>query len=396
MNLVLNEEQEELQATVRRFLADRSPLARVREVMASPEGGDGPLWERMAGELGLPGLTVPEDYGGAGLGQVELSVVMEELGRALTPTPFLASAVLAAGALLATDDEEAKRELLPGIAAGTTVATLAVAEPSSPSPPEGQGRPVSPSPSEGEGRGGGESSWDPADVRMPAALEDGTWTLTGAKTLVPDGATADLVLVAARAGDELGLFAVEGGAAGLTRTGLATLDPTRRLARLELSATPARRLVCEHGAGALSEALDLAAVALAAEQLGGLQRCLDMSVEYAKTRYQFGRAIGSFQAIKHLCADMHVAMELARSAVRYAAWAADEAPDELPVAAVLARSACSDAFFRVAADTIQVHGGIGFTWEHDAHLYFRRAKTSELLLGGQRQQRAQLADRLGI
>jgi acyl-CoA dehydrogenase len=322
---------------------------------------------------------VPEDYGGAGLGQVELSVVMEELGRALTPSPFLASAVLAASALLATDDEDAKRELLPGIAGGSTVATLAVAEPAS----------------SADG-GGGATGWDPAAGRMRAALENGAWSLTGAKTLVPDGATADLVLVAARAGDELGLFAVDGGAAGLARTGLTTLDPTRRLARLELAATPARRLVSEDAAGALSHALDQAAVALAAEQLGGLQRCLDMSVEYAKTRYQFGRAIGSFQAIKHLCADMHVSMELARSAVRYAAWAADEAPDELPVAASLARAAASEAFFEVAANTIQVHGGIGFTWEHDAHLYFRRAKSSELLLGGRRRQLTQLADRLGV
>jgi alkylation response protein AidB-like acyl-CoA dehydrogenase len=338
--------------------------------MGTPDGCDRVLWERMAGELGLPGLTVPEDLGGAGLGQVELSLVMEELGRALTPSPFLASAVLAAGALLATDDEEAMRDLLPRLAAGTTTATLAVAEDA--------------------------GGWDPDPVRTEAALDGGSWTLTGAKTLVPDGATADVVLVAALAGDEPGLFAVEGGAPGLARTPLATLDPTRRLARLDLTRTPARRLVSEDAAGALSHALDLAAVALAAEQLGGLQRCLDMSVDYASARYQFGRPIGSFQAIKHLCADMHVAMELSRSAVRYAAWAADEAPEELPVAAALARSACSDAFFRVASDTIQVHGGIGFTWEHDAHLYYRRAKSSELLLGGQRRQRAQLADRLGI
>ncbi|HXM54224.1 MAG TPA: acyl-CoA dehydrogenase family protein [Candidatus Dormibacteraeota bacterium] len=371
MNLVLGEEQEELQATVRRFLADRSPMARVREAMASPAGHDPALWQRMAEDLGLPGLAVPDAFGGAGLGQVELSVVMEELGAALTPSPFLASAVLAADALLATDDDEAKRDLLPGIADGTTIATLAVAE-----------------------DGGG---WDPDAVRTRAELDDdGVWALTGTKTLVPDGADADLLLVAARAGDELGLFAVAGNLSGLTRTTLAGLDPTRRLARLELAGTPARRLVCEDGAGALAHALDLAAVALAAEQLGGLQRCLDMSVDYAKARYQFGRPIGSFQAIKHLCADMHVAMELCRSAVRYAAWAADEAPDELPVAAALARSACSEAFFQVAADTIQVHGGIGFTWEHDAHLYYRRAKSSELLLGGRRQQRAALADRLAI
>jgi acyl-CoA dehydrogenase len=165
---------------------------------------------------------------------------------------------------------------------------------------------------------------------------------------------------------------------------------------MELARVPARRLVSEDAAGALRHTLDLAAVALAAEQLGGLQRCLDLSVAYAKARYQFGRAIGSFQAVKHLLADMHVAMELSRSAVRYAAWAADEAPEELPVAAALARAACSEAFFRVAADTIQVHGGIGFTWEHDAHLYYRRAKSSQLLFGGPRLERAQLADRLAI
>jgi alkylation response protein AidB-like acyl-CoA dehydrogenase len=361
MRLVLGEEQEELQATVRRFLADRSPMPRVREVMETPEGFDRALWQRMADDLGLPGLAVPEAYGGAGLGQVELSVVMEELGRALTPSPFFGSSVLAASMLLAVDDEEARRDLLPGVAAGRTIATLAFAE---------------------DG--------------VVAALDGGGWVLEGARTLVPDGATADLVLVAARAGDEPGVFALEGGTPGLRRTALAGLDPTRRLARLELARAPARRLVSEDAAGALGHVLDLAAVALAAEQLGGLQRCLDMSVEYAKTRYQFGRAVGSFQAVKHMLADMHVAMELARSALRYAAWAADEAPDELPLAAATARAACSEAFFRVAADTVQVHGGIGFTWEHDAHLYYRRAKSTELLLGGQRQQRAQLADRLGV
>jgi acyl-CoA dehydrogenase len=370
VNLVLNEEQEELQATVRRFLADRSPLSRVREVMETPECRDAALWERMAGDLGLLGLTVPETYGGAGLGQVELSVVMEELGAALTPSPFLASAVLAATTLLATDDEEARRDLLPGVVNGTTIATLAVAE---------------------DGAG-----WDADATAARATLDGRRWVLEGVKTLVPDGAQADLVLVAARTGDELGLFAVEGRAPGLGRADLAGLDPTRRLARLELARVPARRLVSEDAAGALRHTLDLAAVALAAEQLGGLQRCLDLSVAYAKARYQFGRAIGSFQAVKHLLADMHVAMELSRSAVRYAAWAADEAPEELPVAAALARAACSEAFFRVAADTIQVHGGIGFTWEHDAHLYYRRAKSSQLLFGGPRLERAQLADRLAI
>ena len=364
MNLVLTAEQEELRDSVRRFLADRSPMRRVRQVMEGPEGYDRALWERMADDLSLQGVAVPDTRGGAGFSQVEMSIVMEELGRALVPSPFLASAVLAANALLALDDDDAQRELLPGIAAGRTVATVAF-----------------------------------ADDRGPAAratLDGGVWRLDGAKTLVLDGAHADLVLVVAQAADELGFFAVEGSAAGLGRRKLAGLDLTRQLALLDFSGTPARRLVAEDAAGALHHVLDLASVALAAEQLGGLRRCLEMSVDYAKARAQFGRPIGSFQAVKHLCADMHVAMELASSVVRYAAWAADEAPDELPVAAPLARAYCSEAFFKVAADNIQVHGGIGFTWEHDAHLYYRRAKSSELLLGSLPQVREQLAERLGV
>jgi alkylation response protein AidB-like acyl-CoA dehydrogenase len=369
VKLVPTPEQEELRESLRRFLGDHAPMRRVREVMGSAEGHDPALWRRMADELGLQAMTVPEAYGGAGFGQVELSVVMEELGRALAPGPFLASAVLATSALLALDDEEARHELLPGLASGDRIATLAVVE------------------------AGG---WDAAAVGMRAGLEGGRWRLSGTKTLVLDGCLADLVLVAARAGDELALFAVEGSAPGLTRTSLKTLDLTRPMARLDFAQVPARRLVSEDGAGALRRVMDLAAVALAGEQLGGLQRCLEMSVEYAGARAQFGRAIGSFQAIKHLCADMQVDMELARSAARWAAWVADEASEELPVAASVAAAHCSEAFFRVAANTIQVHGGIGFTWEHDAHLHFRRAKSSQLLMGTPSQRRAQLASRLGI
>jgi alkylation response protein AidB-like acyl-CoA dehydrogenase len=370
VNLVLTEEQEELRDSVRRFLASRSPMTRVRQVTESPEGYDRTLWERMAGDLGLQGLAVPDRYGGAGFGQVEMSIVMEELGRALVPSPFLGSAVLAASALMALDDEDARRELLPGIASGDRIATLAAAE--------------------------GPGGWDGGRVGTLAAFDGGGWRLDGVKTLVLAGCQADLMMVTARAGDELGFFTVEAGAPGLRRDELAGLDLTRRLARIELSGVPARRLVCEDATAALSGVLDLASVALAAEQLGGLQRCLEMSVDYAKARAQFGRAIGSFQAVKHMCADMHVAMELGRSAVRYAAWAAAEQPDELPAAAGLARAYCSEAFFRVAADTIQVHGGIGFTWEHDAHLYYRRAKSSELLFGRPAQVREQLAERLGV
>ena len=214
---------------------------------------------------------------------------------------------------------------------------------------------------------------------------------------VVDGNNADLVLVAGRTDKGVSLFAVEGNAAGMTATPLATMDQTRKQARIEFASTPAR-LVGEEGAASpvLSRTLDLAAVALAAEQVGGAQRCLDMAVEYAKTRIQFGRPIGSFQAIKHKCADMLLEVESAKSAAYYAGWAAAEDSEELPVVASLAKSYCSEAYFHAAAENIQIHGGIGFTWEHDAHLYFKRAKSSELMLGDPSYHRELLAQRIGI
>jgi alkylation response protein AidB-like acyl-CoA dehydrogenase len=232
---------------------------------------------------------------------------------------------------------------------------------------------------------------------LAASESGGGWTLDGHKMFVIDGAVADLVLVAAHTGRGVSLFAVEGTASGLTRTALATMDQTRKQARLEFAGTPARLVGEEGGAGdVLTRTLDLAAVALAAEQVGGAQRCLDMAVEYAKSRIQFGRPIGSFQAIKHKCADMLLEVESAKSAAYYAGWAAAEDSDELPVVASLAKSYCSEAYFHAAAENIQIHGGIGFTWEHDAHLYFKRAKSSELLLGDPSYHRELLAQRIGI
>ncbi|HXA62120.1 MAG TPA: acyl-CoA dehydrogenase, partial [Streptosporangiaceae bacterium] len=208
---------------------------------------------------------------------------------------------------------------------------------------------------------------------------------------------ADLVLVAARTPGGLSLLAVDGDAEGLTRTALPTLDQTRRLARLEFSSVPGRLLGAEGGAGpALSRTLDLAAIGLAAEQVGGTQRCLDMSVAYAKVRYQFGRPIGSFQAIKHKCADMLLEVESSRSAVLYAATAIDEDSPEVPLVASAAKVYCSDAYFHAAAETIQIHGGIGFTWEHDAHLYFKRAKSAQLFLGTPDDHRTHFANHVGI
>src|SRR5579862_575807 len=371
MNFAFSEEQEELRRAVKRFLEDKSPMTEVRRLMETTEGFDRAVWEQMAEQLGLQALTIPEEYGGAGFGYVELTVVLEEMGAALLCAPYFSTVALAANCLLSSGDESAKKDFLPGIAGGETVATLAFTEDS--------------------GR------WDLEGITMGATRQGDGWVLDGQKMFVLDGHSAQLVLVAARTGSGVSLFAVEGEAAGLTRTPLATMDQTRKQARLEFASTPARLVGEEGGAGTvLGRTLDLAAVALAAEQVGGAQRCLDMSVDYAKTRIQFGRPIGSFQAIKHKCADMLLEVESAKSAAYYAGWAAAEDSEELPVVASLAKSYCSEAYFHAAAENIQIHGGIGFTWEHDAHLYFKRAKSSELLLGDPSYHRELLAQRIGI
>ncbi|MBX6767630.1 MAG: acyl-CoA dehydrogenase family protein [Actinomadura rubrobrunea] len=286
MGLVATEELRDLRDTLRRFFADTSPSAQVRRLMATDEGYDPKVWARMAGELGLQGLAVPERFGGAGCGMRELAVVMEEMGRALVCAPFLSSVVLAGYALLGSGDEDAARDLLPGIADGSTLATLAWTE---------------------------DDRWHLDRVRTAARSVPGGWVLDGAKTYVVDGRIADLILVVARRDEHRALFAVRGDADGLTRTPLPTLDQTRKMARLEFRGAPARPV------GAYDpRVMDLAAVALAAEQLGGMQRALEMTVEYVKVRRQFGRPIGAFQAIKHRCADMFVLAESARSAVIHA------------------------------------------------------------------------------
>ena len=375
MNLGVSAEQRELRDSVRRFLADRAPMSRVRELMETPDGTDRQVWQQAGAQLGLPGIAIPEAYGGAGFTFAEQAIVLEELGAALYGGPYLASAVLAATALLAASDEAARRELLPGIASGQTVATLAFTE--------------------------DDGSWDPEAIRLAATRGEGSpdspWMLDGHKSFVLDGHTADLILVVAAAGPGLSLFAVDPGAAGLDRRVLPTLDQTRKLARLEFDAVPGRLIGAPGEAGGvLGRTLDVAAIALAAEQLGGAQRVLDMAVGYAKTRHQFGRPIGSFQAIKHRCADLLLEVESLRSAVAYAAAAVAENSAEVPVVAALAKAYASDVYFHVAAENIQIHGGIGFTWEHDAHLYFKRAKSSELLLGDASYHREHLAERIGL
>jgi alkylation response protein AidB-like acyl-CoA dehydrogenase len=371
VNFAFSEEQEELRRSVRRFLEQKSPSTEVRQLMETTDGYDPAVWSQMAEQLGLQGLAIPEEYGGSGYTYVELVVVLEEMGRSLLCAPYFSTVALAANALLTSGDDSAKKELLPGIASGETRATLAITE--------------------DNGR------WDLDGIQLVAKKGGDGYTLDGHKMFVIDGATANLIIVAARTDAGVSLFAVDGDAAGLTRTSLQTMDQTRKQARLEFAGTPARLIGAEGGAEAgLSKTLDLAAVALAAEQVGGAQMCLDMAVEYAKVRVQFGRPIGSFQAIKHKCADMLLEVESAKSAAYYAGWAAAEDNDELPVVASLAKAYCSDAYFHAAAENIQIHGGIGFTWEHDAHLYFKRAKSSELLLGDPTYHRELLAQRIGI
>ena len=339
--------------------------------METTAGYDPAVWSQMADQLGLQGLIIPEEFGGSGYGYVELVVVLEEMGRALLCAPYFSSVVLAANVLMASGDEGAKKDYLPGIASGSVIATVALAE--------------------AAGR------WDEAGVTLEADGAGGNWTLAGEKLFVFDGAVADVVLVAARTRGGVSVFAVEKGAAGFSTTAMRTLDQTRKQARLIFDSTPAR-LVGGEGDGwpAISAMLDLAVVALAAEQAGGAQKVLEMAVEYAKVRIQFGRPIGSFQAIKHKCADMLLDIESAKSAAYYAGRAAAAGDEELPVLASLAKACCSEAYSRAAAENIQVHGGIGFTWEHPAHLYFKRAKSSELIFGDPGYHRELLVQRIGL
>jgi alkylation response protein AidB-like acyl-CoA dehydrogenase len=371
VNFAFSEEQEELRRIVRQFLETKSSEAAVREQMETEAGFDAAVWSQMADQMGLQGLIVPEEFGGSGYSYVELIVVLEEMGRSLLCAPYFSTVVLAANTLIHSGDDAAKADLLPGIASGETIATLAFTEQN--------------------GR------WDEEGITATATAAGDGWTIDGTKMFVLDGHTANLLLVAARTDAGVSLFAVEGDADGVTRTPLATMDQTRKQAKVEFAGASGRLIGTDGGGWAVLErVLDLAAVALAAEQVGGAQMCLDMSVEYAKVRVQFGRPIGSFQAIKHKCADMLLEVESAKSAAYYAGWCASELNDELPSVASLAKAYCSDAYFHAAAENIQIHGGIGFTWEHPAHLYFKRAKSSELLFGDPTYHRELLAQRIGL
>jgi alkylation response protein AidB-like acyl-CoA dehydrogenase len=368
--ITLTEEQLELGLLVRRFLGDRAPLAQLRPYLEIG-GHDTAVWEQLSKELGLPALAIPESQGGMGYGPVELAVVQEQLGAGLYNGPFFSSTCLATSALLHSGG--ALDGVLPALASGERTAALAHAEPGGP-----------------WGGTVGATTW---------TRQAGTITVTGSKALVVDGSTADLLVITASRPDDqsaLSLLLVNADADGVTRRSLPTLDGTRSLAQIDLNRAPAQLLGEADAAGpVVRRVLQEAAILLAAEQLGGAQRCLDMALDYAKVREQFGRAIGSFQAIKHRLVDTLLDVETARSAVLLAltAWVDG---DDLGEVSSLARAHCSEVFSQAATTNVQVHGGIGFTWEHDAHLFLKRAKGSEALLGSVTEHRELLAQAIGL
>jgi alkylation response protein AidB-like acyl-CoA dehydrogenase len=358
MDFGFSEEQELLRQSAVDFLNKECPITYVRQMMEDERGYSEELWKRMA-DLGWMGLIYPEEFGGAGLTMVDLVVILEEMGRAALPGPFFSTVCLGGLAILEAANQEQKQKFLPGLAAGNTKATLAVLEE--------------------------EARWDEKGVKMLARKGKKGYSLNGIKLFVPDAHVADMIVCAARTSDGPALFLVDRHQAGVTTTLLKTMDQTRKLCevRFDKVQVGSEAVLGTPGKGweALSRILGRSKVALCAEMCGGAQRVLDMSVEYAKMREQFGRPIGSFQAIQHKCANMLVQVESAKSATYYAAWAvANDAP-EAPLAAAMAKAYCSDAYRQVTAEGIQVHGGIGFTWEHDIHIYFKRAKGSEVTFG---------------
>jgi alkylation response protein AidB-like acyl-CoA dehydrogenase len=379
MRLAFTEEQEELRATARAFLAECSSSEAVRRAMASELGYEPQVWKRVAAELGWTGVVVPEEHGGFGLGWVELAALLEPMGEALFCGPFFSSVCLGANALLLAGTPEQRSAHLGAIAEGRTLATIAWSE------------------------AGGRI--DAEAIEATARREGAGFVVSGRKRFVLDGHCADLFVVPARRpgtrGEEgLSLFLVPASERGVVRRALPTMDQTRRLADVELHdvRVPASALLGAEGEGAaaLERVLERAAVALAAEQVGGAQRVLDLAVAHAKSRIQFGRPIGSFQAIQHKCADMMLRCESARSAAYYAACVAAEAREDLPQAASLAKAYASEAYFACAAESLQVHGGVGFTWEYDVHLHLKRAKWAEWFLGDPQLHRERVARLLGL
>jgi alkylation response protein AidB-like acyl-CoA dehydrogenase len=378
MDFGFSEEQEMLRKSARDFLTKEAPMTYVRRMMEDERGFTDELWRKMA-DLGWMGLILPEAHGGAGLTFVDMVVVLEEMGRVVLPGPFFTTAIVGGVALAQAGSPAQQADFLPKLAEGKLRVTLAQLEPS--------------------------ARWDAEGIALEARKDGGGYKLSGTKLFVPDAHTADLVIVAGRAPGSKGaegvsLFLVDAHAPGVTTTLLSTMDQTRKLCEVVLKdvAVPADRVLGTPGEGwkVLDRVIDRGKVGLAAEMCGGAQRVLEMSVEYAKVREQFGRPIGSFQAIQHKCANMLVEVESSKSATYYAAWAVSNDVAEAPLAAAMAKAYCSDAYRHTAGEGIQIHGGIGFTWEHDMHIYFKRAKSSEVTFGDATWNRELVAQLIGL
>jgi alkylation response protein AidB-like acyl-CoA dehydrogenase len=377
VDFAFSEEQEMLRRSAREFLAKECSPKVVRRLMETADGYDPALWKKIA-SLGWTALGIPEEYGGVG-SFLDLVVVLEEAGRALLPGPFFSTMGLAVPVLLEAGSDAQKKEVLGAIAEGNARATVALTEPA--------------------GR------WDPSGVRLTARQTGGAWRLDGVKSFVPDAAVADYTVVVARtrgeeADEGITLFLVKGKPDGMTVTPLETLDMTRRWSevRFDNVTLPGDAVLGapDKAWPALKRALEWSTAALCAEMVGGVQKVLETSTEYAKSRHQFGKPIGIYQAVSHKIADMLVLSESGRSATYYAAWAVDADAADRSLASSMAKAYVSDAYRKVAGDGIQVHGGIGFTWEHDMHLYFKRAKSSEVTLGDATYHRELVAQALDL
>jgi alkylation response protein AidB-like acyl-CoA dehydrogenase len=369
MRFSFSAEQEEFRTTLRRALEARSPTKEVRRLMATDAGFEREGWQKLNQELGLTGIHIPEAYGGQGFGYGELGIVLEEMGRNLLCAPFF-STTLAATAILNAGTEEQKKALLPGLADGTVTATLAFSE-----------------------ENGG---IDAASIATTASPSGATWRLDGTKSFVLDGHTADLLIVVARrpgsrGNDGISFFTVDGNASGLARRRLKTMDETRKLAHLTFKSVEARLLGTEGaGAATLAKTMQQALICLANEMVGGAERLREDALEYVKMRMQFGRSIASFQTTKNKAADMLVDVELAKSAAYYAAAALDEGDEDIAALASLAKASAAEACVQTAVHAVQMHGGIGFTWDNDTHLWFKRAKSSEILFGDANEHREKM------
>ena len=376
IQFAFTDEQEQFRSTIRRFLNDKSPTIEVRRLMGTADGYDPEVWRQLSEELALPGIQIPEQYGGAGFGMVELCIVTEELGRALLCAPYFSTTVLAANAILNAGTEAQKSTLLPDLASGARLVTLAVTELN--------------------------GHWDPREIELVATPVADGYLLDGVKSYIVDGHVADLLVVAARVPATVGhaglaLLTLRSNSGSVERRLLESMDATRKIARIDFRGAHADLLgSLDDGAKPLVRTLDQAAIALANEMVGGAQALFDSAVDYAKLRVQFGRTIGSFQAIKHKLADMLLEVELAKSAAYYAAQSAAADNPEWPALACLAKAAASETYLHTAAECIQIHGGIGFTWDNDTHLWYKRAKSSEVFLGQPNYHRELLMQRWGV